>query len=155
MADEAAVYTLTTPGGTIIFNNGDLHTLDDVYWIQDIPGLDGVPIRAPIDNRPQDHGGILHNFWKGPRHLTIDGVILVQSVPLGSNCLSIRNAMEEALRAALDSLLQADGTLAWTPTGQSARQLTVRHDIALDLTPAENYAIKAFSFGLVSADPDW
>lgn len=155
MADEAAVYTLTAPGGTIVFNNGDLHTLDDVYWIQDIQGLDGAPIRAPIDNAPQAHGGILHNFWKGPRHVTINGVILVQSIPLGGACLSIRNDMEEDLRAALDSLLQADGTLAWTPTAMSARSLTVRYDVPVDFTPAENYAIKAFTFGLVSANPDW
>ena len=155
MADESVTYTLTTPGGTIVFNNGDLRTLDDVYWIQNIGGLDGGTIRAPVDNAPQAHGGIIHNFWKGPRHITIEGVIFVQSVPLGGACLTIRNDMEEDLRAALESLLQADGTLAWTPTGLSARSLTVRNEIPVEYTPAENYAIKAFVFGLVAGDPDW
>lgn len=155
MADLAAVYTLTTPGGTVIFNDGDLNTLDDLYWITEIQGLDGVVIRAPVDNAPQAHGGILHDFWKGPRHFTMQGVILVQSVPLGGACLDVRNTMEEALRVALESTLQADGTLAWTPTGEAARTLTVRNEIALEYTPQENYAVMGFTFGLISADPDW
>jgi len=155
VADLAAIYTLTTPGGTIIFNNGDLHTLDDLYWITNIDGLDGAPIRATIDNAPQAHGGLVHNAWKGPRHINMEGVILVQSVPIGGACLEVRNDMEEDLRAALESLLQADGTLAWTPDGQSARSLTIRHDVPLDYSPQENYAVMGFTFGLVAADPDW
>lgn len=149
------MYTLTTPSGTITFNDGDLHTLDDLYWLADIQGLDGAPVRAQMDNAPQAHGGIIHTFWKGPRHVVMEGSILIQSQPLGANCLTERNAMEEALRVALESILQADGTLAWTPTGQSARSLTVRNDVPLDYSPAENYALMSFTFGLVAADPDW
>jgi hypothetical protein len=155
VADLAAVYTLTTPGGTITFNNGDLHTLDDLYWITQIQGLDGAPIRATIDDAPQAHGGLVHNFWKGARHVTMEGVILIQSVPLGAPCLEERNELEDDLRVALESLLQADGTLTWTPDGGSARSLTVRHDVPLEYTPQENYAVMGFTFGLVSANPDF
>jgi hypothetical protein len=155
MADLTAIYTLTTPGGTITFNNGDLHTLTDLYWIGTIQGLDGAPIRATIDDAPQAHGGLVHNAWKGPRHVTMEGVILIQSVPLGSPCLTERNALENALRVALESILQADGTLAWTPEGLSARSLTVRGEVPLEYTPQENYAVMGFTFGLVAADPDF
>lgn len=155
MADLACVYTLTTPGGTIRFNDGDLKTSTNLYWIAEIDGLDGATIRAPVDNAPQAHGGIVHSFWKGPRHITFDGNILIQSVPWGWPCLTERNAMEESLRVALESILQADGTLSWTPAGQSARSLTVRHDVQLQYTPRESYMIMGFTFGLVSAASDW
>ena len=153
MADLSCVYTLATPGGTISFNDGDLHTLDDLYWIQTIQGLDGAPIRAPIDNAPQAHGGLVHAFWRGPRHITMEGVIFVQSIPLGGPCLTIRNAMEDALRVALESTHQANATLSWTPTGGSAKTLTVRNDIPVEYAPQENYAIVSFTFGLVAANP--
>lgn len=155
MADLACVYTLACPGGTISFNNGDLKTHDDLYWISNIAGLDGAPIRAQVDNAPQAHGGIVHTFWKGPRHVTMEGSILIQSVPWGGSCLPERNAMEEALRSALDSTLQASGTLSWTPAGQAARSLTVRNDIPVEYTPQEGYLITGFTFGLVSAASDW
>lgn len=155
MADLTCTYTLETPGGTVIFNNGDLHTLDDLFWISDINGLDGATIRAQVDNSPQNDGGHVHTFWKGPRHIVFEGSIFIQSVPLGAACLEVRNAMEEELRVALESILREDGTLTWTPAGLSERSLTVRHDVQLDYSPQENYAIMGFVFGLVSAAADW
>lgn len=155
MADLACVYTLSTPGGTVSFNDGDLHTTDDLYWIANIDGLDGAPIRAQVDNAPQAHGGIIHTFWKGPRRVTIEGSILVQSVRWGGSCLVVRNEMEDDLRVALESTHQSSGTLSWTPSGQSARSLTVRNDIPVDFTPQEGYMIMGFTFGLVSAASDW
>lgn len=155
MADLSCVYELVTPNGTITFNDGDLYTTDDLYWISDIEGLDGPVIRAPVDNAPQAHGGIVHTFWKGPRHVVMQGAIVIQSVPWGGSCLTERNTMEEALRVALESILQQDGTLTWTPEGLSQRSLTVRHEIQLDFSPQENYMIMGFTFGLVSADADW
>ena len=155
MADLTCVYTLTTPGPDISFNNGDLYTTTDLYWIQTLQGLDGSPIRTPIDNAPQTHGGLVHGFWKGPRHVQFEGAILIQSVAIGGDCRAAMNVMEENLRQALDSIIRADGTLAWTPVGMSARSLTVRNDVPLDIQPAENYAIRTFTFGLVAADESW
>lgn len=155
MADLSCVYELSTPSGSIFFNNGDLRTNDDLYWISEIEGLDGPTIRAQVDNAPQAHGGIVHTFWKGPRQVTMQGAIVVQSVPFGAACLTVRNSMEDDLRAALESILQADGLLIWTPEGQSQRTLTVRHNIRLDFTPQEGYVIMGFTFGLISASADW
>jgi hypothetical protein len=151
MADIAVVYTLTTPGGTITFNDGGA----DQFYITEIQGLGSAPIRTPIDNAPQAHGGLVHDFWKAARNIVVEGVFLITSVPQGTQCQALRNDMEEDLRAALESILQADGTLAWTPTGLTARSLTVRHSVPLECPHQDNYLLRAFNFGLVAADPDW
>lgn len=151
MADIAVQYTLTTPGGTINFNDGSA----DQFYITEIQGLGSAPIRTPIDNRPLADGGLVHDFWKGPRHVLIEGVFFITSVPQGQRCQEIRNEMEEDLRVALESLLQDDGTLAWTPVGQAARSLTVRHEVPLECPHQENYLLRAFNFGLIAANPDW
>ena len=158
MADLAATYTLTTPGGTIVFNQGDLRDGTDKYWVQNISGLDGTSVRAPIDNVPYGDGGITHDFWKGPRHVVFEGVLITESVgfpSFGDACIQLQNEMEEALIDALESILRADGTLTWTPLGLAARSLTVRHDVTLEFSAIENYALKQFTFGLVAADPNW
>ena len=155
MADVGAIHVLSTPGGTITFNNGDLHTLTDLYWIQEIDGLDGAPRRTPIDPKPLAHGGLVHDFWKGPRPFTVEGVILIQSNPVGDACREARNEMEEDLVIALDSILDADGTWAWTPIGLSARSLTVRNPERVEFKHQDDYALLGFTFGLVAANPDW
>jgi hypothetical protein len=155
MADVGAIHTLTTPGGTVIFNNGTLHSLDDLYWIQEIDGLDGAPRRAPIDPKPLAHGGLVHDMWKGPRDFTVEGVILIQSAPLGDACRTARNTKEAALMAALDSILAADGTWSWTPIGLGARSLTVRNPGRVEFKHQDDYALLGFTFGLVAANPDW
>jgi len=155
LADLTVHYHLVTGAGTIVFNNGALKSLTDLYWIQSIQGLDGAPIRAPVDNVGFGDGGLVHTFWKGARRITFDGMIFIQSVGIGGDCRAPLNAMEEALRAATESILAVDGTLTWTPVGQSARSLTVRTEVPLDCQPQENYALRSFSFGLVAANPDW
>lgn len=158
MADLGSAYTLATPGGTIVFNDGDLKDGTDKYWLSNIQGLDGTSIRAPVDNVPFGDGGIVHNFWKGPRHIVFEGVFVHESVGFpgsGDACRQRRNEMEEALRAALESILRDDGTLSWTPLGLAARSLTVRHEVTFEAPETENYALKTFTFGLVAADPEW
>ncbi len=157
MADYSCAYTLTTSGGTITFNGGTLGggSIDDLYWIATINGLDGPTIRAPIDDVPFGDGGIVHKFWKGPRHPILEGSLVVQSVPFGnSQCQEILNGMEDDLNAALDSILQTAGTLAWTPAGGSPHSLAVFYEVSLDIQPTENYALRSFTFGLVSESAD-
>jgi hypothetical protein len=123
-----------------------------------IQGLDGSSIRSPVDNVPFGHGGIVHTFWKGPRHIVFEGVLVTESVgfpSFGDACRQVQNEMEADLITALESILGADGTLAWTPLGEAARSLTVRHDVTLEFSAIENYALKQFTLGLVAADPDW
>lgn len=154
MADLAVPYTLATPAGTVTFNDGSV----DQTYITSIIGLEGAPVRAPVDDMPYGHGGLWHNFWEGPRHIIVDGLFLIQSV---RNCdaeMALRNQMEDDLRVALRSIASvvADtGTLTWTPRGMSTRVLTVRHDVQLDCPEDQNYMVRTFHFGLVAADPDW
>lgn len=143
MANYSVVYTLTAPGGTVAFNSGA-----DQYYLTNITGLDQRPIRAPVDDRPQTDGGLVHNFHYGPRHLTVEGVVYVTSSGTEAGVVTARNTMESTLIAALGSCLRADATLGWTPTGGSAQSLTVRCDIPVQFTGGY---FKAFIFGLVSA----
>lgn len=158
MADLGTQYTLVTDASTIDFNLGDLRDGTDKYWIQTIQGLDMVPIRTPIDNVPFGDGGIVHNFWKGPRHIVIEGVLVTESVGFpsqGDACRQRQNEMEQDLIEALESTIRSDATLSWTPIGLSAYTLTVRCDVPVEFTPAENYALKQFTFGLVAANPSY
>lgn len=158
MADVAVPFTLTTPGGTVLFNNTGTDDFNvpgpNEFYITEIDGLDGPAIRAPIDARPQADGAILHNFWKGGRNITITGALIIRSTRVMNSVVIARNTMEASLLAALESILQADGTLAWTPQGQGARSLTVRHHGAPPLE-FSGIEVKTFIFGLVAANPDW
>lgn len=154
MADYACVYELTGTG-TILFNNGQFGSgsTDDLYWIATIRGLDSPPIRAPVDDVPFGDGGLVHKFWKGPRHVVIEGTLIVQSVQPNA-CQAVFNQMEEDLYAVLESMLQTDGVLYWTPSGSTPLYLPVRYEVPLDIQPTNNYSTRSFNFGLVSEEPD-
>ena len=158
MADIACTYSLSTPAGTINLNLGTLKDGTDKYWVQNVTGLDGPSIRAPVDNVPFGDGGLVYNFWMGPRHIVFEGVLVTESVgfpSFGDDCITVQNGMEDDLRTALDSILRADGTLSWTPLGLGARSLTVQYEQSLECSAAENYAIKQFVFGLIAGNPNW
>ena len=155
MADLQASYTLTTGGGNVTLNGGSLGTSSDLYWVSAIHGLDGPTLRTPIDDVPFGDGGLIHKFWKGPRHPQFEGSLIVQSVPFGSSgCQEALNDLEDALNAALDSIIQTAGTLSWTPDGGGAQSMSVYYEVPLDIQPIENFALRSFSFGLVSASAD-
>lgn len=156
MADLTVPYVVSTPAGDFTLNGGALKTTEDLYWIQSIQGLDGAPIRAPVDNFAFGDGAHIHTFWKGPRRVTFDGVILIQSLPIGSACQEALNVMEEDMRAKLESTLADDfGVLTWTPLGMSERTLEFRCETIGDFAPVEDYALRSFSFGIVSDASDW
>jgi hypothetical protein len=149
MTDVSVPYVLTTPAGTITFNDDSA----DQFYLTNIEGLDGAPIRAPIDDAPQTDGGIVHDFYLGPRHIIMEGTLLILSTRVQNSILTIRNQMEADLIEAHESLRSQDGDLQWTPLGQSARQLTVRGDVPVQTRHEDNYLTVAFAFGLVAADP--
>lgn len=155
MPDVACVYTLVTPAGTVVFNDGSA----DQFYIGEIPsGLAGAPIRAPMDDLPYGDGGLSYNFWKGARHPLLEGVFLILSTRNMNGILTIRNQMEDDLRVALESISEADtatGTLTWRPLGLTQRALTVRNDVPLECVHDQNYLLRTFSFGLVADDPAW
>lgn len=147
MAELSANHVLTTPGPDISFNTGT-----DNYFITGIDGLDQAPIRAPVDDSPQTDGGIVHDFFYGARYFTVEGVLLP-----GDGTAATSNTMQANLLAALESILRANGTWAWTPSGQAARSLTVRCFQPLSVRPWQpGFPLtKAFIFGLVAATPTW
>ena len=159
MPDLAVPYTLTTPANDIAFNDYGFDRFNmygpDEYYITDIQGLDGAPLRTPIDNAPQTHGGLIHPFFKGPRLVTIEGALMIRSTRTEQGRREQRNKMEADLIAALEAIIDADGTLAWTveyPSSSDSRSLTVRNNIPVEFRGIE---LKTFTFGLVAGQPDW
>ncbi len=67
--------------------------------------------------------------------------------------VQVRNSLTDDLTDALDSILRADGTLAFTPQGEAARTITVRYEVGLQTVHTDNYNTLQFSFGLIAADP--
>ncbi len=136
-------------------NSGVLGDGTDKYWLATVGGLDGPEIRAPVDPVPFGDGGIVHTFWKGPRRPVFEGALLIESSDNQSDCQQLRNTLAEDLMDALDSIIAADGTLSWTPTGFGARSLTVRNEVPLQIQYEQDYRLATFSFGLISAASDW
>ena len=142
---------LTTPDGVITFNDGT----DPQYYITEIRGLGSPELRTPQDNEPLRDGALVHDFYKGARNIGIEGVFLINPRLSGNDTVVIRNDMEFDLTAALESILRDDGTLVYTPQGQSQRTFTVRYSVPLDFAHGDNYTSLTFNFGLVAAEPDW
>lgn len=156
MADYSCVYTLTTPGPDISFNNGTLGhgSTDDLYWIDTVRGLDGPSLRVPAEDKPFGHGGLVHRSWKGPRHPVFEGRMIIQSVGQ-SGCQAAFNVLELALRQALDSILAPNsGNLAWTPAGDAPHSLAVFYEQTLEISPSDDFRTRTFDFGLISASSD-
>lgn len=152
MADVGVVYTLTTPGPDITFNQFTTpYTKQNQFYITEIRGLAAPSIRTPTDPVPLGDGALVHPFWFGARHISIEGTLLIQSTAIPNSVVQIRNVMEDDLSDALNSILRADGTLAFTPQGESARSITVRYEVPLEFTHASNYLELNFSFGLIAA----
>jgi hypothetical protein len=145
MAEVAIPYTLVTPAGTITFN--PTGSQSDGMYLTDVSGLDQPTPRVAVDNRPQFDGGIIYTSWFGPRYPVLTGSMryLTTGFAVG------RRPAEDALRAALASILRADGTLTWTPSGGSARQVTVRAE-QMQISN-EQGPLKGFQIALVAVNP--
>jgi hypothetical protein len=151
MADIGVQFVLDTPTTDITFNDDS----EDQIYIVTASGLGMPTLRTPIDNVPFGDGGLVHDFWEGPRHILIDGIFLITSTHVMDDVVVIRNDFEDDLVTALTSIIRADGTLTWTPQGQSQRSLTVRCDVPVDFAHEANWTLETFAFGLVAANPDW
>lgn len=143
MAQYSATFTLVTPWGTITLNGGT----SPYYYVDpdNCSGLDMEPVRIVVDDKPQAAGGIVHPGLYGPRYVVLSGLLI-----FGTD--SERTVLEDNLTNALKSIVAANGSLQWTPTGGTSRTLTVRCDIGASYPGASN---KKFVFGLVCANPTW
>jgi hypothetical protein len=151
VADVTTSYVLTTPGGTITFNDGVLGDGTDKYWLTSGPRGLRSDLRPPFDLVPFGDGGIGHTTRRAPMFPIFDGMYLIESSSLQSQCQTLRNDMAVALEDALDTILSpTTGTLTWTPEGQGALSLAVSYFVTLDDPYGDNYAVQNFSFGLFS-----
>lgn len=154
MADIGVVYTLTTPAQTITFNATTVPFAgQDQYYITEIRGLASPTLRTPFDNVPLGDGGLIHDFWFGPRHIGVEGTLLVQSVRVEDDIVLQRNQMEADLTDALESIIRTDGTFVFTPQGQVTVSYNVRYEIGLEFVHSNNYHSLDYSFGLIAANP--
>lgn len=155
MADVGVIYTLDTPGTDITFNQyTNPFDGQDQYYITEIRGLESPSLRTPTDPVPLGDGELIHPFWYGGTHLTFEGLILVQSTQNMDAIVAIRNSMTALLKAALDAIKSADGTLSFTPQGQAPQTITgLRYEVGLQTPHADNYNSLQFSFGLVTGIP--
>jgi len=158
--DITVPYVFTTPARTITFNQSGTDRFnsfgpDEYYLSEDTDGLDGPPLRVPTDNRPQTDGGLVHSRLKGPRPVTMVGVLLTRSTRMSNSTATMtrRNEMQADLQGAIDSIMDADGTLVWTPHGLTQHSLTVRaHTPELKIVGVE---WPVFTFGLIAANPNY
>ena len=150
MADVGVVYTLDA----ITFNSGiDPFDGTDKYYITEIRGLEAPALRTPTDAVPLGDGNLIHDYWYGATHIEIEGIILVGSTSIEDDIVVIRNNMTDALKAALNAILRADGTFAFTPQGGSPQSLTVRYEVGFQTTHTDSYHSLQFSFGLIAGTP--
>ncbi len=155
MADLGVTYVLTTPGPDITFNQfTEPFTGHDQYYITDIRGLESPSLRTPQDPVPLGDGALIHDFFYGATHITIEGLILVQSTGVMNAIVVIRNSMTATLKSALNSMKSASGSLAFTPQGQAAQNITgLRYEVGLETAHQDNFNSIGFSFGLVTGTP--
>lgn len=137
-------WRLITPGGTISFNtgSGDEYVLDPLRCSGDMPTQ-----RLVVDPRPRTGGAILHGGLAGEWPFVLAGTMHCRT-----GTAAARNTMEANLKAALESIRAADGTLEQTPSGGSARTVTVRLQVPVGFQEAW---VKTFVFGVVSGSTAW
>lgn len=153
MSDVASVYTLTTPGNDVVFNDFDLHTEEDGYWLIDVTGLDEADTRVPRFNKPVADGSrVLPGYFTGLAPAFV-GEYVIQSTVILDEIRAIRNTMRRYLRDALREIIDADGTISWQEpvVGDTIDcSLTVRYAEKLTSSYESNYAQKFFAFTLFS-----
>ncbi len=154
MADVGVEYVLTSGGPTITFNDGtEPFDGQDKYYITEIRGLESPTIRTPHDPVPLGDGSLIHPFYYGETQILIEGVLIVSSAATQNATVVIRNQMTADLKSALNSILRANGTLAFTPQGQGAQSIIVNYNVGLETPHADNYNSLQFSFGLIAGQP--
>jgi hypothetical protein len=151
MSEVGIAYVLTGPDGTrAVVGNCDAAVADPdfVGYLDPANGitglLDGAEVRETTSDIVGGDGGIHGPFWLGRRPGTVNGVLLPNSD------MPAVNLAERKLKRATRAL-RADGTLTWTPSGESLqRMLRYRRQQKPGITGRRP---KAFQIALVSADP--
>ncbi len=85
-------------------------------------------IRVAVDNRSHKSGGVAHKFYRGPRYVTMEALI-IGNTPSGVSSIS------QQLTGILQRIMQNDGQYLFKPSyaGGDVRFLTVRHYEAIKI----------------------
>lgn len=139
----ADLTTLVTPAGTITHNaaSGDTFFVDP----KRSSGLGMGEIRAPVDDKGQTDGFILHDFFEKGAVLLVGGIVLART---DATVVTGRDALMADMVTKLRSILRATGTLNFG----SGAALTVKCNLRPDFPTVEG-TLKSFIYGLVSASP--
>lgn len=131
------------------FNNqlgnytGSMFDDADVFRTTNVEGLDGAELRTPLDNRSQQDGPIVHNFYRAAMHVAVTGYIKCSDI-------SDRNAKEDALKGAVAEIIRRDGRWRFLLAGMDERFLTVRQETPVTLKQIDGL-LHEVTFGLVSS----
>lgn len=139
-------YTLNTPAGDLVLNDS---TQPDWFDITKITGLDGIPIRATMDVRPQTDGGDRFESLYGPRHILFEGRCIVTSADPILDCegyMDALEALEDEMKTKLDSILNAVCDLNWS----NKVLVDVTND--LEVKFGEGMLEHTYVFGLAAED---
>lgn len=146
MAEFGIWHELETPRGTLEINPAGG---GDGLYLTNVAGMDGATVRAPIEARPQADGAIAFDHFRGARYITLEGYLRATSQG-GSEDLATRTVLEDRLRAYTDSILRANGTLRFAPSGQPKRRVTVR---LIEQVQIRGGLLKEWQVQLVAHDP--
>jgi hypothetical protein len=143
-------FTLSDGMDTITFNasSGDTYVNDP----DNCSGLDGVTVRAPVEDKSQTDGLIAHTFRKSGRRITLAGDLRVRSASDEAGFLSARNALEDDLLAFCEAHLNTPATLTVPRSGGATRTISVRCEI---LPTFPGGMQKKYILGLIAVDPDF
>jgi len=143
MSEFGITYTLTTPGGTITFNPSPSN--QDGLYLSDVQGIDGGAVRGSVVPLAQRDGAFVFNSLRDAAYPTLSGFSRAAT-------LATRTTLFDNLMQACDSIRPADGTLSWTPSGSTARSLTVRLIGPVQVSSGAGI-LKSFQVQLVAASP--
>lgn len=137
------VTTLTTPSGTLTFNEAT----GDTYWVDPArsDGLGMGEIRNPIDDRGQQSGFLLHEFFEKGAMLIVAGVILARTDTTG---IAGADTLMSEMVTRLRSTLASSGTLNFGSGAAITGKLYGRPKF-----PTLQADLKGFEFTWVSASP--
>jgi hypothetical protein len=124
--------TLTTPRGTLTFNDGGSYRLSDFQIVR--------AVRVKQESRSQRDGSIVPDGYRSGANVILEGQIKADTI-------AARRVAMDALEARVDSLLRADGFLTWTPSGASPRRLASGVRL-LDENPIAGAVLKTFHVSL-------
>lgn len=143
MAELGISYVIETPQGNLTFND---YASADHYRLEAIRGMSPVGVRAAVYELAQADGARVGDGFRS-------GLTPVFSGSIKHSTESNRRAKIDELRAKLHSILRADGTLKWTPTGMTQRQRTCRLFDGPDIPAEAGRILKQFQFTLFCEDP--